>query len=133
MSDRSIEVDRTGGFRPYEAVSGRVRGGRIEGEVRLFWVTVGRGTEELGVVDSAKLDATGTFVLQLPAAPYSFSGSLVGVEWSIEWVDDSGDAIDQCRLVVSPTGERIDLGKVDKPRSDKAKRRKGFGRLRGHA
>lgn len=123
MSIRSIELEEEGGHLPGSVVQGRVVGTQLAGEVRLFWSTCGRGTEEVGVVDRQKIPSDGKFKLTLPGSPYTTHGTLVSIEWGIEWVDDSGDALDRREIVVSPTGKAVRLDRVAKPRSKKPKSR----------
>jgi len=123
MSIRSIELEDEGAFLPGSVVHGRVVGSRMLGEVRLYWSTCGRGTEEVGVVDRQKVQSDGEFLLSLPASPFTTRGTLVSIQWGIEWVDDSGDAVDRREIVVSPTGEAIELKRVSNPKSSKRKSR----------
>jgi hypothetical protein len=60
-------------------------------EVRLFWYTQGKGTRDVEVVDSLRVDnpepsGHTRFSFQLPAGPYSFSGRLITLDWAIEAV-----------------------------------------------
>lgn len=80
-------------------------------EVRLFWHTKGKGTEDVGLVDKVPLDSTPLagsqqFRFQLPEGPYSFSGKLISLMWSLELVASSGEA-DRIDIVLSPTGAEI--------------------------
>lgn len=106
-----IDGDRTA-FRPGETITGTVRWALEEAPsefaVRLFWYTRGKGTEDVGVVDEVPVtvgDAAGeqTFSFRLPAGPYSFSGRLISLMWSIEAVSAAPEAVDRVDLVVSPT------------------------------
>ena len=122
MSIQSIELEGDECCQPGSTVRGRVVGSRIAGEVRLFWNTCGRGTEEVGVVDRQPLSGDGRFSLTLAEAPFTTQGTLVSIEWGIEWVDGSGDAVDRREIVVSPSGRPIRLARVDEPKSSKSKR-----------
>ncbi|MBB5350424.1 hypothetical protein HNR46_000648 [Haloferula luteola] len=118
----SLELDGDGMGVPGGVLKGAVRGeSPIHGEVRLFWSTVGRGTTDVEVVARWPLTQGSHFTFVLPAAPVSFSGTLVGVEWALEWVDGKGRAVAECGLVVSPTGCRVELPKVEKPAHKKLK------------
>jgi hypothetical protein len=123
VSIRKIHLDADGIYRPGDRVVGRVEGVRAVGEVRLFWNTCGRGTDELGVVDVQSLSGEGHFKLTLPMAPYSVDGALVSIAWGIEWVDEQGEALDQREIIVSPTGQPVRLKSVKEPRSQKPKGR----------
>lgn len=120
---RSIQLTGDGSYRPGTVVEGRVEGVPMVGEVRLFWNTCGRGTEEVGVVDRQRVSGDGSFGLSLPPVPYTTHGTLVSIAWGIEWVDDSGDALDHREIVVSPTLQAVQLQRVEQPKSQKAKSR----------
>lgn len=119
MERAKIELENDGVFRPGGTLCGRVRlpaGTPSRGlELRLFWMTRGRGTEEVGVVAGGKLRGY-DFSFELPPAPPSFSGSLVGVVWAVELVDEEGGALALAEFVMSPTGEELRLGEVPEPR-----------------
>src|SRR5438477_7374377 len=60
-------------------------------ELRLLWYTQGKGTQDLQVVDVADFDSatqSGDFEFEfaLPAGPYSYSGKLISLNWSLELV-----------------------------------------------
>ena len=119
------------GLRPFGELLGKLRmgpGDLPDGlELRLFWATRGCGTEEVGVVETLKVDPTGQvelpFRFELPRKPYSFSGTLVSVVWAVELVDSKGQGLALEEFTLSPTGEELVLGRIDKPRSDGKKRR----------
>ena len=102
-----LKIERTS-FKPGETVEGAVVGGSPSVEVRLFWYTEGKGTQDLEVVATAHPDAEGRFRLTLPPAPYSFSGRLISLIWAVEAV--GGDASPRVELLVSPDGGEILLG-----------------------
>jgi hypothetical protein len=94
-------------FKPGELVEGRASWHLEEEaeaiEVRLFWYTSGKGTQDVEVARSLSVDQPGTsghrdFNIRVPEGPYSFSGKLITLAWAIE-------------LVALPTGEteRLDL------------------------
>ncbi|MGE9270478.1 MAG: hypothetical protein ACQKBU_06720 [Verrucomicrobiales bacterium] len=119
MSVPGIELAQEGGYRPYEIVRGRVRGARLCGELRLFWKTHGRGSEELEVCAIRAVEGEGTFEMSLPGDPYSVDGRLVSILWGLEWLDPEGRPLAFRELVVSPTREPIQLSTVEEPRSEK--------------
>ena len=107
-------------FRPGEEISGAVGWTLDEqpksAEVRLFWYTAGKGTRDVGVVATQKLEAPKSndersFHFTLPEAPYSFSGTLISLIWAVELVVDPGGLSERIEIMVSPTGEEILLGK----------------------
>lgn len=119
MNELRIEVDGDRRwFLPGEIVSGRVIW-RLEGdadtvELRLFWFTSGKGTEDVEIVDSVRTDAAGmvgerSFNFRLPNGPYSFSGSLITVSWALELVDLPRGTTERIDLVVAPTPVEVRL------------------------
>ena len=121
MDDLKIEL------RDCEAVY--LPGGRVQGAVRwslqsnpesaelsLFWYTSGKGTQDVGVVETLKWDAPGAsgvkdFSFTLPSGPYSFSGTLISLIWAIELTVFPGSQTQKLELTVSPTGSEIILKK----------------------
>jgi len=84
-------------------------------EVRLFWFTRGKGTEDVEVVanetiltDNAAGESTVRFTL--PDAPWSFSGKLISLLWAAELVAEPGARAARCEFTLSPTGAEIILG-----------------------
>ncbi len=60
-------------------------------ELRLFWRTEGKGSQDVGVVETLSFDGAGAedrreFRLRLPPGPYSFSGKLISLIWALELV-----------------------------------------------
>jgi len=81
-------------------------------ELRLLWNTVGKGDRNLSVENTWKFDQPLnndkiTESIQLPEAPYSFSGKLVSLIWAFELIAfPSGDSVRQ-EIVISPNAEEI--------------------------
>ena len=109
-------------FRPGEAVAGRVlwildEPEKVEAvEVRLFWYTEGKGTQDVAVVDKRRFNHPARreqreFSFTLPAAPYSFSGKLISLLWALEAVVLPSEETERCGLTVSPTGHEVFLHK----------------------
>lgn len=81
-------------------------------EVRLFWYTRSKGTEDVGVVATEALASTtasgeGKVRFTLPVAPYSFSGKLISLLWAVELVAEPGPRSARCEFTLSPTGKEI--------------------------
>ena len=58
-------------------------------ELRLFWFTRGKGTEDVGVVQCVKFEKplqqeSRPFQFKLPDSPYSFSGTLISLIWAVD-------------------------------------------------
>jgi hypothetical protein len=81
-------------------------------ELRLFWYTRGKGTEDVGLVNRVRFDSPQQeegrkFSFTLPPEPWSFSGQLVSLIWALEMVAEPGGHMARVELVVSPTGQEI--------------------------
>jgi hypothetical protein len=81
-------------------------------EVRLFWYTRGKGTEDVGVVESERLEnppAAGEhrWRFPLPAQPWSFSGKLISLVWAVELVVEPGERVARAEFTLSPDGREI--------------------------
>lgn len=106
-------------FLPGEDVAGAVDWRRPAApervEVRLFWYTRGKGTEDVEIVDRMTFEEPSAeegkgFRFRLPEGPYSVSGKLVSLAWAIEVVAEPDDEVARTELTVSPTGSEILLG-----------------------
>jgi hypothetical protein len=83
-------------------------------ELRLVWYTRGKGDTDVSVVERVPFDMpspseTQTVKLTLPMAPYSFSGKLVSLCWSIELVADDGDASERLDITIAPSAQEVML------------------------
>ena len=125
MSRMHLELaDGKTRYRPGEAIEGVAFWDLADPpqsiEVRLYWRTQGKGTVDLELVRNVKFTQIGlsdrkAFRLELPSAPYSFSGKLVSIVWGVELVSEPKGDSANVDITMSPTGEevRVDL----KPRS----------------
>lgn len=116
-----MTLDLRGGktsFKPGESVEGSVRweldAPPSKVEVRLFWYTRGKGTEDVAVEGSAAWESPSNaekreFALNLPEAPYSFSGKLISVLWAVEAVVEPPSEVARVEIVVSPSGAEVVL------------------------
>lgn len=83
-------------------------------EVRLFWYTEGKGTQDVGLIQTGRigrpeLAGNRSFQMRVPRGPYSFSGRLITLAWAIEAVVlPSGDT-ERLDLTVGPRPVEIDL------------------------
>lgn len=88
-------------------------------EVRLFWHTEGKGTTDVQVVQRQRFESPGAhetrpFSLTLPDCPYSFSGRLISLVWSVELVCSvAAEAAPRVDLVMSPSGREIRIDQRD--------------------
>ena len=85
-------------------------------EVQLTWRTRGKGTEDSAVAVHTRFENPARsdrkeFRLPSPRGPYSFSGKLVSLVWSVVALAHAVDESPHVDLTVSPTGEEILLHK----------------------
>ena len=83
-------------------------------ELRLFWYTEGKGTQDVVVVARRAVDrpeSSGheTFRFRLPAGPYSFSGTLITLKWALELIALPGEEAARVDLTVAPTPVEISI------------------------
>ena len=117
MDPLTIEIqDMNTSFKPGQSVRGQVHWQFFKkpqtASLRLLWYTVGKGTEDAGIVQTVEFDNPAAndsrpYDFTLPVGPYSFSGQLVSLVWTLELEVDS-----QCMrqdITVSPTGKEIQL------------------------
>lgn len=87
-------------------------------ELRLFWYTEGKGTQDLGVATTerfSELAVSGerSFRLPAPAHPPSCSGQLVSIRWALELVSADDQPVVKQNLVIAPGAREIVLGHVE--------------------
>lgn len=106
-------------FAPRETIRGTVRWNLDVGvrhlDLSLFWYTAGKGTRDVGVIETMQFDEPGAvgwrdFSFTLPEGPYSFSGKLISLIWALELTCSPGSESVRREIVVSPTGHEILLG-----------------------
>jgi len=120
MDKLSIDLheDKTA-YAPRETVRGAIRWNLQTNpehlKFSLIWYTSGKGTRDVGVVQTVTFDNPGSFgsrdfAVPLPDGPYSFSGKLVSLIWAIELTCMPGSETARREIVVSPTGSEVLLG-----------------------
>ena len=106
-------------FTPREAVQGAIQWSLEANprslELSLFWYTAGKGTRDVGVVETLTFHHPGAsgskaFAFTLPDGPYSFSGKLVSLIWALELTCSSAHDTVRQEIIVSPTTREIVLG-----------------------
>lgn len=111
-------------FLPGETVSGRMIWNvdtEVEAvELRLFWYTSGKGTEDVQIVHQVQVGTAESrgergFSFSLPMGPYSFSGALITLAWALELVASPSGDLDRVDLVVAPTPIEIRLESLGRP------------------
>jgi len=81
-------------------------------EIRLFWYTRGKGTEDVEIIATERIPANAAAgeaktIFSLPAGPWSFSGKLVSLIWAAELVGEPGSRATRCEFFLSPSGKEI--------------------------
>ncbi len=83
-------------------------------ELRLFWVTSGKGIPETGVVDAIRFDRPTTqetqrFQFRLPQFPFSYEGRLMRLTWALEAICFPGNQSTREEFVLGPNRKKIFL------------------------
>ena len=113
-----VTLDGRTAYRPGDVLAGTASWSLARppaaAEVRLFWYTAGKGTRDVGVVDTLPLEhpaATDArpFAFDLPAGPWSVAGTLVAVRWAVELALSPGKASSRYEFTLSPTGGAVAL------------------------
>ena len=114
-------TDQKTQYLPGDAVSGSVEWSLDidpkSAEVRLFWYTKGKGTQDVGIVqaqsfENPKRADSRSFSFTLPLGPYTFSGKLISVIWALEMIVEPGSQAIRQEIIVSPTLREVLLGEV---------------------
>ena len=76
-------------------------------EVRLVWNTCGKGDTDIGVEKTIRLESPGQsgsrrVELELPSAPYSFSGKLISLLWALELVAKPTNDSSRTEITIAP-------------------------------
>lgn len=131
-------------FRPGETLAGSANWNLLGApqaiEVRLLWLTRGKGTSDANIVETTAIAAPAAmgdapFRFLLPTAPHSFSGQLIALVWAIEIiaVDGKRRMSERREFVLTPFEAPLALPKIEKPLSPFESKAKGrvekiFGR-----
>jgi hypothetical protein len=119
MSTLTIDLGGRHAFTPGETIDGRVSWQADEApesaELRLFWYTRGKGTQDVGAVGSVpfatpQMNDSRSFALALPRDPFSFSGKLISIVWALELIVEPGSNVERQEFVMSPTGAEVVVG-----------------------
>jgi hypothetical protein len=83
-------------------------------EVRLFWYTSGKGSQDVGIVRVLRTEAPGIsgsrdFSIRVPEAPYSFSGKLITLAWAIELVALPSGETERLDVLIGPRPVEVDI------------------------
>jgi hypothetical protein len=120
MSTLRIDIDGgQHGYKPGETIRGRavwqVDKEPQSAELRLFWYTSGKGTQDVGNVDAVtfptpQMNDDRTFSIALPRFPYSFSGKLISLVWALELIVEPGSNVARQVIVMTASGREVVLG-----------------------
>ena len=115
----TLRIDISGGERSYKpgaTIGGRVTwqvdGDPASAELRLFWYTSGKGTQDVGNVDAVTFETPQThdertFSFVLPREPFSYSGKLISIVWAIELIVEPGSNVERHEFVMSGSGSEV--------------------------
>ncbi len=126
MNRLRIEFDGDrASFLPGEQVAGTVSWQLLEPtesvELRLFYYTLGKGDQDVGVAEAKELPAVQEgeerFELTLPRQPYSFSGTLISIVWALELVANPGAITERLEIVIGPEKREVRVSSVDPDKS----------------
>ena len=83
-------------------------------ELRLIWALQGKWERDIRIAETIALpdpqpSERRPFFFTLPLAPYSFRGTLLALEWTLELVALPGEEKTSVALVIAPGRRAIDL------------------------
>ncbi|OVE76165.1 hypothetical protein BVX97_01890 [bacterium E08(2017)] len=116
MSSVKLDINNGTDFATGDAISGiamwQLDKRPKEISINLFWYTSGKGTRDVQIADTIKLESpkdtdAHSFEFKAPAGPYSFSGTLISLKWAIELV--TKDTSHRTDITISPTCQEITL------------------------
>jgi hypothetical protein len=117
MSILEIQIEENKeNFRPGEEIRGNVLwsfgNAPVPLDLSLFWRTEGRGTQDVGIVETISVETQGAsgqkdFKFTAPAGPYSFSGKLISIIWAMELATTKGSDSLRKEITISPAGQKI--------------------------
>ena len=133
----SIHLDNDrDGFAPGETITGELHWSGLPVSemsfisLQLAFRTEGKGTSQREVFDEREWplsasDGSESFEIQAPNWPWSFSGKLVSLLWTLDaWQED--DHAESIQVAISPNGSEIDLYHYDVAKIEKGRWEKMF-------
>lgn len=117
-----VLTDGRTSFAPGEDLTGSISWSSSERpawlELRLFWYTEGKGTQDIAVATTERFTDPGqhgekAFRLKAPSHPLSCSGRLVSIRWALELVSSDDQPVVKVDLVIAPGAREIELGHVE--------------------
>ncbi len=82
---------------------------------RLLWTTEGKGTQDVGQVSTKRISTTKSqgsedVKIRLPWGPYSYSGKLLSILWSIEVTAEPGGETASFPFIMGPDAKEVLMG-----------------------
>ena len=117
----NLQIDIEGGkrnFSPGDTLAGRaswsVDADPSSAELRLFWYTSGKGTQNVGIVQTVPFGAPQRsdrreFRIVLPQEPYSCSGTLISIIWALELIIEPDALTERVEFTMAPGGTEVML------------------------
>ncbi|MEN6308003.1 MAG: hypothetical protein ABFD91_09640 [Anaerohalosphaeraceae bacterium] len=115
MSPLTIDIDdMKTAYQPGQTIRGQVQWQADslpkKACLRLLWYTTGKGTEDVGITEVVEFESPEqndqrTYQFKIPEGPYSFSGELFSLIWSLELV--VGKQFTRQDITISPDGYEI--------------------------
>ncbi|MCC5844161.1 MAG: hypothetical protein JJU05_07920 [Verrucomicrobia bacterium] len=95
--------------------------------VQLLWHTSGESVTNRSIVETLTWESPGrqgerAFEFTLPEAPHSFQGHLITLHWAVEVIARKNKLSEQLEFTLSPTGEPIQIPKIDPDPSESPSR-----------
>lgn len=122
MPDLQLQLqDGRTEFLPGESITGtaswQVSNPPAKAEVSLIWATRGKGTQDMEIVQAIPFSDpqardSRPFKITLPESPYSFSGQLISLIWTLELNLDPGDECAAAEIVFAPGGKEVALPRI---------------------
>lgn len=117
MSNLEIQIEENKtNFRPGEEIRGSVLwsfdNAPVPLELSLFWRTEGKGTQDIGIVETISIETPGAsgqkdFKFTVPTSPSSFAGKLISIIWALELATTKGSDSLRKEITISPSGRKI--------------------------
>ena len=122
MSPLQLKIsDGRAAFSPGERISGsaawQLDAPPEKAELNLVWNTRGKGTQDIQIVTTIpfanpRASDTRPFTIQLPTAPYTFSGQLISLIWTLELSVNPGDHCEPLEITIAPGGKEVLLPRI---------------------